>query len=60
VRSAYVGEARLAEARAFVAKGDSASGRVALDRALVALRGGAGAGHPLAHEAAALRARIGS
>jgi hypothetical protein len=58
-QSAFVGEARLAEARAMVAKGDSAGVRAALDRALVALRGGGGAGHPLVREAEALLARFG-
>ncbi len=57
-RSAYVGEARLVEARALLALADSAGARETLARALVALRSGAGAGHPRTREAAALAARI--
>jgi hypothetical protein len=49
-RSAYVGEARLAEGRALLARGDTAAARAMLERALVALHAGAGGGHPLARE----------
>jgi serine/threonine-protein kinase len=52
--SAHVGEARLAEGRALLARGDSSAARATLERALVALRAGAGAGHPLAREADSL------
>ncbi|MFI5242886.1 MAG: hypothetical protein ACHQRL_07745, partial [Gemmatimonadales bacterium] len=53
--SAYVGEAKLMESRALLASGDTASARAALDRAVVALRNGAGADHPRTREAEALR-----
>jgi serine/threonine protein kinase/Tfp pilus assembly protein PilF len=52
--SAYVGEARLAEGRALLARGDSTAARATLERALVALRAGAGAGHPLVRETESL------
>jgi eukaryotic-like serine/threonine-protein kinase len=58
-RSAFVGEAHLAEARALLASGDSASARAALERASVALRTGAGAGHPLVREVEALLSTLG-
>ena len=45
-RSAYVGEARLAEGRALLARGDTAGGRTTLERGLVALRTGGGPDHP--------------
>jgi hypothetical protein len=57
-RSAYVGEARGAEARARLAKGDTAAARSTLELALVALRGGAGAAHPLARETESLLAQL--
>jgi eukaryotic-like serine/threonine-protein kinase len=50
-RSAYVGEARLLEGRALLARGDSAGARAALTRAVTALRSGAGAEHPRSREA---------
>jgi tetratricopeptide (TPR) repeat protein len=50
-RSAYVGEARLVEARAVLASGDTSGARAALARSVVALRNGAGAGHPRTREA---------
>jgi len=46
LRSAYVGEARLIEARALLAGADTAGARAAIGRALPALRYGAGAEHP--------------
>jgi eukaryotic-like serine/threonine-protein kinase len=49
-RSAYVGEARLAEGRALLAQRDTIAARATLERALAALRAGAGAAHPLARE----------
>ena len=57
-RSAYVGEARLAEARALLAGGDSAGARAALERGLAALRRGGGPEHPLTGEAEALLAAM--
>ena len=53
-RSAAVGDARLVEARALLAGGDSVGARAALDRALPALRFGAGADHPRTRQAEAL------
>ena len=50
-QSAFVGEARLVEARALMASGDSASARASFERAYVALKTGAGAEHPLTREA---------
>lgn len=50
LRSAHVGGARLAEGRALLAAGDTTGARATLDRALAALRAGAGVGHPLARE----------
>jgi eukaryotic-like serine/threonine-protein kinase len=49
-RSARVGEARLLEGRALLAKGDTVAARATLARALEALRAGAGAAHPLARQ----------
>jgi hypothetical protein len=57
-RSAYVGEARLLEARALLALGDSAVARTTAVRAVDALRSGAGAGHPRVREAEALLASL--
>jgi hypothetical protein len=57
-RSAYVGEARLAEARALVAMGDSAGARAALDRASVAVQIGGGRSHPLNQSIDSLRASL--
>ena len=53
-RSAYVGEALLAEARALFASGDTVGARVSVERSLVGLRSGGGPGHPLVREAEAL------
>jgi tetratricopeptide (TPR) repeat protein len=52
--SAAVGAARLVEAKALLATGDSAGGRVAAERARVALRVGAGPAHELTQQAEAL------
>jgi eukaryotic-like serine/threonine-protein kinase len=49
-QSAHVGEARLAEGRALLARGDTTAATTTLERALAALRAGAGAGHPLTRE----------
>ena len=57
-RSAYVGEARLAEARALLAAGDTVNARSSLTRAVTALTAGAGAGHPLTREARDLLAKL--
>jgi tetratricopeptide (TPR) repeat protein len=46
-RSAYVGEARLLEGRALLARGDTASASAVLVRGVNALRTGAGPDHPL-------------
>jgi hypothetical protein len=54
-----VGEARLAEARALLATGDSSAARTTLARSVVALRNGAGAVHPLTREAETLLASLG-
>jgi hypothetical protein len=59
-RSARVGEARLIEARALLASGDSAGGRASIERAVVALATGAGMKHPLTGEARALAATLGA
>lgn len=53
-RSAYVGEARLLEARAQLATGDSSTARASLAQSVTELRNGAGANHPRAREATAL------
>ena len=57
-RSAYVGEARLVEARALLAAGDTAAARTTVDQAVVGLRAGAGTGHPRTREAVALLASL--
>ena len=57
-RSAYVGEARLAEGRALLANGDIIGARATLERGLGALRTGGGAGHPFARETEALLATM--
>ena len=57
-RSAYVGEARLVEARALLASGDSAGARSTLARSVEALRTGAGPAHPLTREAERLLATL--
>jgi eukaryotic-like serine/threonine-protein kinase len=57
-RSAYVGEAGLVESLALLSQGDSARARGAVARAVVALRSGAGAGHPLTLEADRLLAAL--
>jgi hypothetical protein len=49
-RSASVGEARLIEGRALLARGDTIAARATLARALGALRTGVGAAHPLARQ----------
>jgi eukaryotic-like serine/threonine-protein kinase len=54
MRSAQVGEARLAEGRALLAQGDTLSARTTLEQALRALRAGAGPAHPLARETESL------
>jgi hypothetical protein len=56
--SAYVGEARLLEARALLVRGDSAGARTTLERALPALRTGFGAGHPETRQAEQLLAGL--
>ena len=53
-RSAWVGQARLLEARALFATGDTVAARRAASAAARALTVGAGAGHPLTLEAHAL------
>ncbi|MBA2459192.1 MAG: hypothetical protein H0V43_09605, partial [Gemmatimonadales bacterium] len=58
IRSAYVGEARLVEGRALLARGDTMEGDAAIARALTALRHGAGSEHPLTREAEALAAEL--
>lgn len=55
-RSAYVGEARLIEARALLASGDSATACASVARAIVALRNGAGPEHTRTREAETLSA----
>ncbi|MDQ6737173.1 MAG: serine/threonine protein kinase [Gemmatimonadota bacterium] len=57
-RSAYVGDARLVEARAQLATGDSSSARITLARSVVGLRNGAGTAHPLTREAERLLAAL--
>jgi tetratricopeptide (TPR) repeat protein len=52
IRSARVGEARLIEGRALLAIGDTGAGRLALGRAVVALRFGAGDDHERSRQAA--------
>ncbi|MEP6573391.1 MAG: hypothetical protein ABJD11_11875 [Gemmatimonadota bacterium] len=58
-RSATVGDARLVEARALLASGDSAGGRKAAVQAVTALRYGAGADYPASRESEALVASLG-
>jgi serine/threonine-protein kinase len=58
-RSAFVGEARLLEARALVARGDSTGARRIIGPALTALGAGAGRDHPLTREAMALQQALG-
>ena len=53
-RSAYVGQARLAEARALLAGGDTIGARASLERGLLALRTGGGPEHPVTRETEAL------
>jgi hypothetical protein len=53
-RSAYVGEARLAEGHALLAGGDTVGARTSLERGLVALRSGGGPEHPSTRETEAL------
>ena len=55
---AFVGEARVAEARAVLATGDTASAKAMLDSALAELTAGAGARQPSAVEAARLLAAL--
>ncbi|HKV50761.1 MAG TPA: serine/threonine-protein kinase [Gemmatimonadaceae bacterium] len=55
---AYVGEARVAEARVLLATGDTASAKAALDSAVAELTAGAGARQPAAVEAARLLAAL--
>ena len=50
-RSAFVGEARLFEARAQLASADTVGARATLAQAVTGLETGAGAGHPRAREA---------
>jgi serine/threonine-protein kinase len=57
-RSAYVGEARLIEGRALLLKHDTSGARAALERALSALRVGAGPQHPRTREATSLLASL--
>jgi hypothetical protein len=57
-RSAYVGEARLVEARVQLAKGDTAGARAALALALPGLRAGAGDEHPRTRQAERLLASL--
>jgi tetratricopeptide (TPR) repeat protein len=58
LRSARVGEARLIEARALLAGGDSTGGRASIERAVVPLATGAGVKHPITREAQALAAAL--
>lgn len=60
VRSAWVGQARLLEARALLATGDTVAARRAASAATLALTAGAGAGHPLTLEAQALIRSLGT
>ncbi|MGN6392060.1 MAG: protein kinase domain-containing protein [Gemmatimonadales bacterium] len=57
-RSAFVGEARLLEGRALLARGDTAAARVVLARGVNALRAGAGPDHPLARTGERLLASL--
>ncbi len=58
-RSAFVGEARLLEAQALLAGGDTASARATLVRAVAGLETGAGTDHPATRAARALQRRLG-
>ncbi len=58
--SAFVGEARLLEARALAAGGDSAGARAIIASAVTALTAGAGRDHPLTIEALAFGSRLGA
>ncbi|HXE60599.1 MAG TPA: protein kinase [Gemmatimonadaceae bacterium] len=55
---AFVGDAQVAEARALLAEGDTASAKRALDSAVAELTAGAGARHPRAVEASRLLAAL--
>ena len=57
-RSAYVGEARIAEGRAQLAKGDTAGARANITRGLEGVRRGGGAEHPLVREAQVLTSAL--
>ncbi|MEP6571086.1 MAG: serine/threonine-protein kinase [Gemmatimonadota bacterium] len=57
-RSMYVGEARLMEARGYLAQGDTVQAVGLLSRALPALRVGAGPGHPMTRTAENLLASL--
>ncbi|HEU4613290.1 MAG TPA: hypothetical protein VFS15_14465, partial [Kofleriaceae bacterium] len=56
--SSYIGVARLVEARALLALGDAVGARTSAERALVALRNGAGDAHPRTREAERLVASL--
>ncbi len=57
-RSAYVGEARLLEARGLLLTGDRPGARTVLEQALTALRTGAGPAHPRVQEAENLLSQL--
>src|SRR5581483_2337506 len=57
-RSAFVGESHLLEARALLARGDTAATRTAIARAVTALKVGAGDRHPVTKAALALQQRV--
>jgi hypothetical protein len=57
-RSAYVGEARLIEARALLASGDTSKARASIALSVIALRNGAGAAHPRTREAELVSAAL--
>jgi hypothetical protein len=57
-RSAYVGGARVVEARALLALGDTLAARHELERGVAALRAGAGEQHPRTREGEALLAAL--
>jgi len=59
-RSAFVGEARLMEARSQLASADTIGARTTLAQAAAALESGAGADHPRTREAQALLSRLAS
>jgi len=58
MRSAFVGESHLLEARALLASGDTTAARTAIARAVPALTVGAGEQHPLTKAALALQQRV--